>query len=56
MQELYNINVEELANRLDELKEAIGTVHRAGLVVNDVSISNVMRDAEGILPTHFFLT
>ena len=46
MQELYNINVDELAKRLDELKEAIRTVHRAGVVINDVSISNVMRDAE----------
>lgn len=47
MQELYEINVDELAKRLDELKEAIRTVHRAGIVINDVSISNVMCDAEG---------
>ncbi|KAI4262447.1 MAG: hypothetical protein L6R35_007381, partial [Caloplaca aegaea] len=38
MQELYQINVDELATRLDELKEAIRTVHRAGIVINDVSI------------------
>ncbi|KAI4129293.1 MAG: hypothetical protein LQ338_002302 [Usnochroma carphineum] len=46
MQELYRINVAELAERLDELEETITTVHRAGIVINDVSISNVMRDAE----------
>ena len=47
MQELYGIDVGELAKRLDELEEAIKTVHRAGIVINDVSISNIMRDAEG---------
>jgi len=45
MQKLYSINIVELAERLEELKEAIRMVHKAGIVMNDVSISNVMLDA-----------
>ena len=46
IQELYNINVNKLAKRLDEFKEVIRTVYRAGVVINNVSISNVIRDAD----------
>lgn len=46
MQKLCKINIIELAERLDELKDAIEMVHEAGIVVNDVSISNIMLDAQ----------
>ena len=46
MQELYKINTSELAKRLDELEYAIKKVHEAGIAINDVSISNVMLDAQ----------
>ncbi|MCJ1335902.1 hypothetical protein MMC09_001176 [Bachmanniomyces sp. S44760] len=46
MQRLYKIPVFDLAERLEELKDAIERVHKAGIVFNDVSISNVMLDAQ----------
>lgn len=46
MQNLCKINRIELAERLDELKDAIERVHETGIAINDVSISNVMLDAQ----------
>ena len=46
MQKLYKINRVELAERLDELEDAIKRVHETGIAINDVSISNVMLDAQ----------
>ncbi len=46
MQKLYKINTVELAKRLDELEDAIKRVHEAGIAINDISISNVMLDAQ----------
>ncbi len=46
MQELYKINIVELAERLDELENAVQRVHEAGIAINDVSISNIMLDAQ----------
>lgn len=46
MQKLCKINRIELAERLDELKDVIKRVHEAGIAINDVSISNVMLDAQ----------
>ncbi|KAI9799440.1 MAG: hypothetical protein M1825_004540 [Sarcosagium campestre] len=45
MQKLYKINLRELSERLDEFEDAIKRVHEAGIAINDVSISNVMLDA-----------
>ena len=46
MQKLCKINIVELAERLDELEDAIKKVHGAGIAINDVSISNIMLDAQ----------
>lgn len=46
MQKLYKINTVELAERLDELEDAVKRVHEAGIAINDVSISNIMLDAQ----------
>ncbi|KAI9889124.1 MAG: hypothetical protein M1814_005786 [Vezdaea aestivalis] len=44
MQKLYKINMADLSERLDELQDALRMVHEAGVVINDVSVSNVMVD------------
>lgn len=46
MQRLCKINTVELAERLDELEDAIRRVHATGIAINHVSISNVMLDAQ----------
>ena len=43
---LQKIEITELAERLGELKEAIDVVHAAGIVINDISMSNIMLDKD----------
>ena len=51
---MYQINTVELFGRLDGLYDAIETVHEAGIAINNISISNVMLDAnDGIILIDF---
>jgi Protein kinase domain len=46
MQMLQRIGIIELAERSNEVKEAVKKVHAAGVAMNDISISNVMLDRD----------
>ncbi|KAL8910593.1 MAG: hypothetical protein Q9171_004132 [Xanthocarpia ochracea] len=46
MDEVYGIGIGELMGRLDQLKGPIRMIHDAGMVIDDVSINNVMHDGE----------
>ncbi|KAI9707059.1 MAG: hypothetical protein M1836_000019 [Candelina mexicana] len=46
MQLLQRIEIDTLVERLDEVKEAVDKVHEAGVIINDISPSNVMLDQD----------
>jgi serine/threonine protein kinase len=47
MERLVDINIETAAEYIPEIKNAIHTIHQCGIIVQDISPSNIMINQQG---------